>query len=99
MTKRVIDICVQENIGTLVYRQPVESERDHLFLARAGKIPGYNDSTGWDWYQVQAQLNYKAAEYGIIVTNERSGKPLKPKKERKRLGRKKKGGGDGESVS
>ena len=83
-TKQVVTLCLQDNIGKIVYKQPTDAERDNLFLTRAGKIPGHNDSTGWDWYQVQAQLNYKAAEFGIEVSNERSGKPLKAKKQRKK---------------
>lgn len=56
-----------EGIGRLVVYQPADDWRDSRFLANAGKICGRIDSTGWDWYQMQAQLSRICQENGIQV--------------------------------
>ena len=65
LTSQVIDYCIDQKVGHLVYLQPCGDKRDTRFLARAGKVEGRTDSTGWDWSQVATMLAYKCKEKGI----------------------------------
>ena len=48
----VIDKCVEEGCGRLVYFQPSGTSRENRFLHLAGKVQGRRDNTSWDWGQV-----------------------------------------------
>jgi hypothetical protein len=67
ITRDVINQCVQQGIGTLIYYQPDGVARDDRYLSTTGKLPDRHDSTGWDWFQVASMLQYKAQEHGIKV--------------------------------
>jgi hypothetical protein len=54
-------------IGRLVVYQPADAWRDTRYLTTAGKVPGRVDSTGWDWYQMQSQIDRICQENGIEV--------------------------------
>lgn len=72
MTRRVLEACLLDDVHTLVYCQPRDAFADTRLLARAGKVEGRHDSTGWDWHQVLAMLKYKAADYaGVEVLEAR----------------------------
>lgn len=75
LTIEIVRDCVRENVGTLFYLQPAGEKRDRRFLATAGKIPGRDDSTGWDWHQVAAMLGYKCREAGIKLVVRKCGEP------------------------
>jgi len=64
-TAAVVKHCVQNGIARLVFLQPMGDKRDSRFLAKAGKIPGRHDSTGWDWSQVATMLKYKCKDAGV----------------------------------
>lgn len=66
-TNKVIQICLEHGIGTVVYRQPESDYGDSLFLATAGKQRWVKDSSGWDWFQVGSMLKYKGEGHGIGV--------------------------------
>lgn len=72
VTKQVIDICLREGIGTLVYVQPAGRNRDTRFLSTAGKVPNRHDSTGWDWFQVGSMLGYKSKDAGLHLVLKKS---------------------------
>lgn len=67
VTKNVIDCCLRDGIGKLVYLQPADGRGESRFLASAGKLPDARDSTGWDWYQVRTQLEQKCQAAGITL--------------------------------
>lgn len=67
LTQRVVSICQEHGIGTIIYAQPEGAVSESRFLATAGKIPGRNDSSGWAWFQVASQLQYKTEGTGIAV--------------------------------
>lgn len=73
-TSQVVRICIERNVGKLHYEQPVEGERESLFLFNAGKTPRRHDSTGWDWFQVASFLNYKCQDAGIHFINDKPAK-------------------------
>lgn len=55
--------CVERGIGRIVL---VNGNATRL-LAKAGKIEGREDSSGWPWYMVQNLLKQKAQKLGIAV--------------------------------
>ncbi len=65
ITKDVVRQLVEQGIGTLVYFQPDGPVKESRFLSRSGKVEGREDSTGWDWFQVRTQLEYKCKDAGI----------------------------------
>ena len=65
VTKDVVRQLVDAGIGTLVYYQPDGSVKESRFLSCSGKVEGRYDSTGWDWFQVGTQLEYKCKDAGI----------------------------------
>lgn len=73
LTRDVVRDCVDRGIGTLIYIQPAGLKRDTRFLAKAGKVQGRVDSTGWDWHQVANMLAYKCEEAGIQFEIRKSG--------------------------
>lgn len=60
---RIVKILLEMGIGTLEYTKG----SDRSFLAKAGKVEGRQDSTGWDWYQFESILKRKCDEVGIAV--------------------------------
>ena len=78
-SRRLVDMCVERGIKTLVYCQPTEAKRDSKFLSYAGKVPGREDSTGWDWSQFAVMCSYKCKDAGIhfVIKKSASG----PKKQ------------------
>lgn len=62
-TTKVVQHCVRNGIGTLIYLQPLGGRK--RFLETTGKVEGRRDSTGWDWFQVGAMLSYKCQQAGI----------------------------------
>ncbi len=81
VTTEVVRVCESLGVGEIVYVQPTGRVRDRRYLARAGKVDGREDSTGWDWYQVASMLAYKAKERGIKVTIRKSGEEESEHKE------------------
>jgi len=65
LTTQVVNYCVEQGIGHLVYLQPCGDKRGTRFLAMTGKVEGREDSTGWDWSQVATMLAYKCKAVGI----------------------------------
>ena len=65
LTRQIVDYCVANRIGRLVYLQPMGDKRNTRFLATAGKVDGREDSTNWDWAQVATMLAYKCKMAGI----------------------------------
>jgi len=63
-TKQIVDYCVANGVGHLIYLQPAEGKGDSRFLVKAGKTERH-DSTGWDWAQVATMLSYKCKDHGI----------------------------------
>ena len=78
MTTRVRKLCQEHGVGKVVYLQPVGEKKDSRFLSRAGKIEDREDSTGWDWHQVAALLNYKLKDCGIELEVRKAGEPKSP---------------------
>lgn len=68
VVKRVVEKCIDNGCGHLIYFQPSREMGKRKFLATAGKVPGREDSSGWDWSQVASLLESKCAESGIKVT-------------------------------
>ena len=73
LTSEAVKDCVREGVGTLIYFQPVGKKRDKRFLSTAGKVPGREDSTGWDWHQVGTMLDYKCQEAGVKLIVQKCG--------------------------
>ncbi len=67
LTSRVIRICQERAIGKIVYCQPEGWKAETRLLATVGKVPGRRDSSGWAWYQVASQLQYKTEGTGIVI--------------------------------
>ena len=65
VTRKIVDKCIENKIGKIVFHQPKDGRRDNLFLAKSGKHE--KSRMTWDWFQVGTMLKYKAAEYGIEV--------------------------------
>jgi hypothetical protein len=71
LAKEVIDRCIANGAGQLIYCQPTEGTT--RFLHNAGKVPGRRDATSWDWYQVGSILAFKCKEVGIELKVRKSG--------------------------
>ncbi|HUT92320.1 MAG TPA: hypothetical protein VMY37_22690 [Thermoguttaceae bacterium] len=67
MVQDVLRLCARYGVGMVRYYQPVGAKRDSRFLGRAGKLPGRQDATNWDWYQAGKILNDKLTEVGVGV--------------------------------
>ncbi len=65
VTKDVVEQCVANGIGTLVYFQPDASWRDTRFLTTAGKSDEAPEASGWDWTQIGTFLKYKCDRSGV----------------------------------
>lgn len=65
ITTDVVQQCVANGIGRIVYYQPSGKFADSRFLANAGKVEGRHDASSWDWYQVGSMLGYKCNRAGI----------------------------------
>ena len=72
LTTEIVRECIQRKVGTLVYCQPTERQRESRFLSWAGKIPGRRDGSLWDWYQVAAELAWKCKDAGIHLVLRKS---------------------------
>jgi len=72
----VIGRCVRAGVGQLVTYQPTGKWRDTRYLSNVGKI-GRNESTAWDWYHMQQQLEAVGAAAGMKVIARQGGKPRK----------------------
>lgn len=73
VTSDVVRQLSEQGIGTLVYFQPDGAIRDTRFLNKSGKVDGRNDASGWDWFQVKSQLEYKCNEAGITLVTRKFG--------------------------
>lgn len=71
VAKDVVQQCIEAGCGTLVYFQPTVN-RDSRFLATTGKIPGREDSTGWDWFQVGKRLGDLCQQAGVKLVVRKS---------------------------
>jgi hypothetical protein len=72
----VISTCVKFGIGRLVTYQPTGKWRDSRYLSHVGKI-GRSESTAWDWYHMQRQLEQVGKAAGINVVIKQGGKSRK----------------------
>lgn len=64
-TSRVVQHCLKNGIGKLIYYQAAGSFAESRFLATAGKDLKWNDATTWEFYQVGTMLKYKCERAGI----------------------------------
>lgn len=72
VTADIVRQLVDAGIGTLVYYQPDGPVKESRFLTRSGKMEGREDATGWDWFQVKTQLEYKCKDAGIELITRKS---------------------------
>lgn len=68
---KVVQICLEHGIGTVVYHQPEGDFGSSRFLATAGKQKWVKDSSEWDWFQVGVMLKYKCSDHGLAVVVEK----------------------------
>lgn len=62
-TTKIVEKCLMERIGKVIYHQPSDSRRDEMLLAKIGNRPGRN--THWDWFQFGTLLSQKCKLNGI----------------------------------
>jgi len=74
-SRNAVNTCAALGIGRLVYVQPGGAFAASRFLATAGKIDGFRDPTGWDWYQLGVFLKQKCQEKGIALEIRKQPKP------------------------
>ena len=72
VTRDVVRQLVNQGVGTLVYFQPDGPVKETRFLTRSGKVEGRHDPSGWDWFQVRSQLEYKCKDAGIELVVRKS---------------------------
>ena len=63
--KRMVETCLLNDCGTLVFLRPTGQKRLDRFLATTGKLDGRRDSTSWDWCQLAGYLAQKCQVAGI----------------------------------
>ena len=63
VAKRIVEVAVSRGIGTVVYHQPKESQRDKCFLFKSGRES--RSSMTWDWFQMKSLLASKCEAYGV----------------------------------
>ncbi len=73
ISRQIVNDCVRDDLGVLVYYQPTGDWRGSRYLSTAGKIPDRHDSTCWDWFQMGTMLAYKCEQAGIRFVLRKSG--------------------------
>lgn len=71
--RSVVNECVRQGIGKLVYLQPTGAKRDTRFIVTCGKNPDRRDGSGWDFYQLKTLLDRRCKEVGIEFTSRQVG--------------------------
>ncbi len=61
--------CVEHRAGRLLYLQP--SKEHDVFVSSAGQVPGRNDASGWDFFQLKTLLERGCEKHGIIFNSEK----------------------------
>lgn len=69
MTTAFIERCRREGVAKIMFFQPAGSG---WYLDSAGKVPGREDSTGWDYFQIKTMLAYKSQAAGIEFESRKS---------------------------
>lgn len=91
MTTKVVEILVEQGIGTLIYHQPTDEFAKTRFLSITGKEPEKLDEDGnvvalprwmrlqtsWQWAQITSMLNDKCKKVGIVIKIEKKAKEMK----------------------
>jgi hypothetical protein len=80
----VVKRCVKSKIGHVVVYQPAGKWRESRYLTNIGKMKGFTESTGWDWYQMQLLLQHACKVVGIKVTVRKIGESRKSKLRKKK---------------
>ena len=60
---RVVEVAVSRGIGTVVYHQPKESQRDKCFLFKSGRDK--KSPMTWDWFQMKSLLASRCEACGV----------------------------------
>ena len=63
ITRKLINTAITERCGKIVYAQPMDSDRNNLFLYNAGRDE--KSKATWDFFQVGTMLAAKCEEAGI----------------------------------